>query len=107
MKTIWPTYILLNFILINKCYALEDFNKTIDYSTLISRLDYKKFIPHIINNTDLIGGDKIFYSIIALITVLFLIAMCVGFCTSLLIYYIYDNSKKKIIKSTMGIHAHV
>ncbi|AAG02795.1 hypothetical protein AMV089 [Betaentomopoxvirus amoorei] len=104
MKNIWRTYILLNFILINQSMttATSDHNVSIDYS----KFDFKSLLP-IINNSTSVGMDKIFYSLIALCTVIFLIAMCVSFVTSLLIYYIYDNSKKKIIKSTMGIHTQV
>lgn len=105
MKKILSTYILLNFILINQCHALNE--TEIDYTRIMSELDYEKIIPRNINSTEIIGINEIFYSISAVCVVLFIIAMCIVFVTLLLIYYIYDNSKKKIITSTMGIHAQV
>ncbi|CCU56310.1 unknown similar to AMEV089 [Mythimna separata entomopoxvirus 'L'] len=94
MKNILSTYVLLNFMLLNHSFASATDNTTtyIDYDKLFTNLD-----PLSLNL-------KYAFYIMVSISVS-IIALCMAFFTFLLIYYIYDNKKAKIIKTSMGMHA--
>ncbi|CCU55408.1 unknown similar to AMEV089 [Adoxophyes honmai entomopoxvirus 'L'] len=98
MKNILPAYVLFNLILLNGTFALDGVNATTtDHTKITSSSSFETVVTL----------NKIFYSIVAMSIIIFVIALCISFATSLLIYYIYDNSKSKIVTSSMAIHSQI